>query len=66
MWYLAAILIYSATPPMGLFTSYETRFFPSPYSIQANCEASATSLNASPASSATPPYVKTVYFCIKL
>lgn len=65
MWFLAAILVSSATPP-NLFTTYQAHFLPAPYALQADCQASADSLNALPASSALPAAIKAVYLCVKI
>jgi hypothetical protein len=63
MWYVAAILLYSATPP-NQFTAYETRFRPVGYTVKTDCDASATWLQGQPASNALPVNVKRVYVCV--
>jgi hypothetical protein len=65
MWYLAAILIYSAVPP-NQFTDYKARFSPSIYAVQADCLSSAAFLNARAPTSALPPDVKPYYVCVQI
>lgn len=64
MWYVAAILLFTAAPP-NMFNSYSTQFLPVPYTTKTDCENSLAwlkSQNLPPPS----PTTRQVFTCVQL
>lgn len=64
MWYVAAILLFTAAPP-NMFNSYQTQFLPVGYTDRTACENSVTwlqSQNLPPPS----PTTRQVFTCVKV